>query len=172
MRMRYFPLLRIAFLAVLTGAQVVCYAQQIPATAGETLSGKHVVPSELVRGHAVILVAGFSHDAGMQSNSWRKAILADSTLDGIPVYELAMLEKAPGMIRGMIKSGMRKGTSPAEQDRIIVMTQDQKLWEAFFAVENDKDPYVVMLNEKGDVLWHGHGPSATLEPELRKTLEH
>jgi len=80
---------------------------------------------------------------------------------------LAMLEKAPGMIRGMIKNGMRKGLSPAEQDQIVVMTQDQKLWEKFFGVENDKDPYVVLLDAQGTVLWHGHGPAATLEPELR-----
>lgn len=158
--------------AIVVSTATLCTAQAIPATAGETLSGKHVVPSELIAGHEVILVAGFSHDAGMQSGAWRKAARADSALNGIPLYELAMLEKAPGMIRGMIKSGMRRGMPPAEQDLIIVLTRDQKLWEKFFSVEDDKDPYVVLLDAKGNVIWHGHGPAEQLEPLLKDALKH
>jgi len=161
-----------AIMAVMMSAAIVCAAQQMPSTAGETLSGKHVVPADLVRGHVSILVAGFSHDAGMQIGEWRKALRSDSTLDKIPVYELAMLEKAPGMIRGMIKSGMRKGLSPAEQDQIVVITQDQKLWEKFFGVEDDKHPYVLVLNANGDVLWKGNGPPATNELLLKDALNH
>ena len=152
-------------------AMIVSPAQAIPPTSGETLSGKHVVPADLVQRHTTILIAGFSHDAGMQSGSWRKAVHADSALNGIPVYELAMLEKAPGFIRGVIKNGMRKDIASADQDQIVVLTQDQKLWEKFFGVETDKDPYVIMLNANGDVIWHGHGPAATLEPQLRAALK-
>lgn len=157
---------------VLASAAIVSVAQQMPSTAGETLSGKHVVPAELVRGHVAILIAAFSHDAGMQSGEWRKAVLADTALKEIPVYELAMLEKAPGIIRGMIKGGMRKGLSPAEQDHTVVMTQDQKLWEKYFGVENDKEPYLVMLNASGEVMWRGHGPPAANEPLLKGALKH
>ena len=81
-----------------------------------------------------------------------------------------MLEKAPGMLRGIIKSGMRKGTTPEEQNRIVVMTKDQEEWEKFFGVEDEKAPYVVVLNAKGDVVWHGHGPAASLEPLLKASL--
>jgi hypothetical protein len=164
-------LLRAAVMAIVFGTALICSAQTMPATVGETLSGKRVTPAEMVRGHAAILVAGFSHDAGMHSGEWRKAVRADSSLNGIPVYELAMLEKAPGFIRGMIKSGMRKSVSAAEQDQIIVMTQDQKLWETFFGVADDKEPYVVLLDAKGDIIWHGHGRAATLEPQLRSALK-
>jgi hypothetical protein len=143
----------------------------MPLTAGETLSGKHVVLAELARGHEVILVAGFSREAGKQSGAWRKAVHADSALNRMPLYELAMLEGAPGMIHGMIKSGMRKGVPPTDQDQVIVVTQDQKLWEKFFGVESDKDPYVVMLNAKGEVIWHGHGPADRLEPLLKGALK-
>lgn len=156
---------------VLIVTPFLCMGQVMPATAGETLSGKRVVPAELVRGHRAILVAGFSHDAGMQSAAWRKAVRADSTLNEIPIFELAMLQKAPALIRGVIKNGMRKGLPPAERDQIVVMTQDQDLWEKFFAVENEKDPCVVMLDAKGVILWHGHGSAEKLEPELKSALK-
>lgn len=142
----------------------------MPQTSGETLSGKRVTPADLVRGHDSILVAGFSHDAGMQCGPWMKAIQNDPALKNVATYELAMLEKAPGMLRGIIKSGMRKGTTPEEQNRIVVMTKDQEEWEKFFGVEDEKAPYVVVLNAKGDVVWHGQGPAASLEPLLKASL--
>lgn len=142
----------------------------MPATAGETLSGKQITPSETVKGHTAILIAGFSHDAGTQAGAWRKAVESDPALKDVMVLELAMLEKAPGLMRGMIKSGMRKGVSATEQDRIVVMTQSESEWEKFFAVGDDKDPYVMLLNPKGNVVWRGHGQASDLEPELSKAL--
>ena len=99
-----------------------------------------------------------------------KAVESDPAVKDVTVLELAMLEKAPGILRGMIKSGMRKGVSASEQDRIVVMTKDQAQWEKFFSVGGDKDPYVLLLNATGEVVWHGHGQAADLMPELKKVL--
>ena len=161
-----------AVIAALLPIRLVrCGGQAMPSTAGETLSGKRIVPAEVVRARRSILVAGFSHDGGMQCGPWMKAIRGDAALNGIAVYELAMLEKAPAIIRGMIKSGMRKGTTPDEQEEIVVMTKDQAVWAKYFDVGDDKDPYVVMLDAKGVVLWHGHGPAARLEPLLKDAVK-
>ncbi|HEY1581094.1 MAG TPA: hypothetical protein VGF82_28845 [Terracidiphilus sp.] len=158
-------------IAVLATAALDGRGQAMPTTAGETLSGKRVVPAEAVRGRRAIFVAGFSHDSGMSCGPWMKAIRGDTALNGIAVYELAMLEKAPTIIRGVIKSGMRKGTTAEEQDEIVVMTKNQAEWAKYFDVGDDKDPYVLMLNVKGDVVWHGHGPAARLEPLLKDALK-
>src|SRR5579872_4427619 len=85
-RMRF----RIASFVGLLGFAVCCGAQSMPGTAGETLSGKRLVPADAVRGHAAILVAGFSHDGGMQCGPWMKAIYGDAALTGVAAYELAM----------------------------------------------------------------------------------
>jgi hypothetical protein len=82
-----------------------------------------------------------------------------------------MLEKAPGFIRGMIKSGMRKGLSAAELDNAVVLTQDEKLWQSYFDVSDDKDPYVALIDAEGKVLWHGHGAAGVVEPQLRAALQ-
>jgi hypothetical protein len=78
-----------------------------------------------------------------------------------------MLGRAPGFVRGMIESAMRKGLSPAEQDSFVILTQDEPLWRGYFAVAADKDPYVLLLDAKGEALWRGHGAAAALEPLLR-----
>jgi hypothetical protein len=141
--------------------------QALPNTAGETLSGKSIVLADAVRGHAAVLVVGFSKEAGDGSGGWAKALHADRALDGIAVYQVAIIERAPGLVRGMIKAGMRKGIAPADQDSFVVLVQDEKLWRSYFNVTAEKDPYVALLDAAGQNRWHGHGAAGDLEPLLR-----
>ncbi|HET6207267.1 MAG TPA: hypothetical protein VFD98_10690 [Terracidiphilus sp.] len=145
-------------------------AQEIPRTAGETLSGKSIVLADEVRGHTVVLVAGFSREGGNGAGALVKSIHADAALNGVAVYEIAQLAGAPSLIRGMIKSGMRKGVPSAEQNNFVVLTQDEKPWRAYFEVSDDQVPYVVLIDATGKVLWRGHGQAAELEPLLRASL--
>ena len=142
----------------------------MPTTAGETLSGKKIVLAEAVRGHRTVLVAGFSHDGGIACGDWMKAIRGDASLASVDVYEIAMLEGAPALFRGMIKSGMRKGMSSAEQERVVVLTQDDKLWEKYFEVSNGQLPQVMLLDAQGNVVWHGRGAADVVEPQLRAAV--
>lgn len=145
-------------------------AQGMPSTEGETLSGKRIVLADAVRGHATVLVAGFSRDGGAGTGAWMKAVREDPALAGVEAFQIAMLGGAPGLIRGTIKNGMRKGLSGGEQGRFVVLTQDGKLWQKYFDVSVDKDPYVVLIDPNGNILWHGHGSSINLEPLLRPAL--
>ncbi len=152
-----FPLL----LAIATAAQT------LPGTAGETLSGKRIVVAQTVQGHTAILVAAFSHDAGQHCEHWMHAIQRDPVLAGVPAYQLVELEKAPTLFRGALRNLMRKNVDPAEHDHFIILTQDEKLWRAYFNVNAEQDPYVVLLDGTGKVQWIGHGSARELEPKLR-----
>ena len=157
--------------ATQAGLAVACMAQAMPGTAGETLSGKHIVLAEATRGHATVLVAGFSREGGNGTGAWVKAVRVDKALEGVVVFQVAMLEGAPSFIRGTIKNGMRKGVNAADQDQFVVMTQDDKLWRQFFGVTTDKEPYAALIDAKGNVVWRGHGPAERLEPELKAAVK-
>ena len=156
---------------VLAAASAGALGQALPATAGETLGGKRIVLADAVRGHAVVLVAGFSRQGGNGTRPWVRAIHSDSVLAGFPVYQVAQIAGAPGLIRGMIKSGMKKGVPPAEQDTFVVLTQDEKAWRDSFGVSDDQVPYVMAVDSAGKVVWRGHG-GAEQEPRLRAVLQH
>jgi len=163
--------LRLILLTGLTGVLPgIAIAQEMPRTAGETLSGRHIVLADEVRGHAAVLVAGFSREGGNGTGPWVKAIHGDSALAGLPVYQIAQIAGAPGLIRGLIRSGMKKGVSAAEQDSFVVLTQDEKPWRTYFEVGDDQVPYVAMIDGKGKVLWRGHGSAADLEPKLKEAI--
>lgn len=144
-----------------------CLAQSLPKTAGETLSGKPIVLANAVRGHSAVLIAGFSREGGAGSGDWVRTIQSDPALSGVAVYQVAEIAGAPSLIRGMIRNGMRKGLTPAQQDAFVVLTEDETQWKAFFSVTADNVPYVTFLDANGKVLWLGHGPASTLEPQLR-----
>jgi len=157
-------------LALFVLASLVCRAQAMPATSGETLNGRHVVLADAVRGHAVVLVFGFTKEAGDGCGAWAKAIREDPSLAGVTLYSGALLERVPGFMRGMIKAAMRKGVGAAEQDHFVVLTQDEKLWRNYFGANADqdlKDPYVLLLDSSGQVRWRGHGAAGDMEPLLR-----
>jgi hypothetical protein len=160
-------IVRTALLMISVLVVLPCGAQTMPGTAGETLSGKQIVLADATRGHTAVLVAGFSHEGGNGTGAWVKAARSDAALAGIPVYQVAMLEGAPSFIRGTIKNGMRKGASTAEQDQFVVLIHDDKLWREFFGVTTDKEPYAMLIDAKGDVVWRGHGPADKLEPQMR-----
>jgi len=128
------------------------------------------VLADQVRGHAAVLVAGFSQKGGNGTGAWVKAIHADAALSGMAVYEIAQIAGAPSLIRGFIKSGMKKGVPAAEQDQFVVLTQDEKPWRSYFDVGDDQVPYVAMIDSTGKVLWRGHGAAADLESQLKAAL--
>jgi hypothetical protein len=142
----------------------------MPGSEAETLSGKHLVVAEVARGHRTILVMGFSKDAGDGCTEWSRTLRADPALAGVPVYGGAMLAAAPGFIRGLIKSALRKSLSPAEQEQFLVLVTDEAAWRAWFGVGDDKQPYVVVVDAAGRVAWRGHGAARELEGQVRKAF--
>ncbi len=162
---------RLAFL--IAGAALApqaCLSQTLPVTAGETLSAHRIVLAEAVRNQPAVIIAGFSKDAGPACGDWARAVRADASLTRVAVYQMAMLEAAPSLLRGIIKSSMRKGLSASEQDRFVVFTQDETLWRSYFGVSRDKDPWIVLIDSSGHILWHGHGAASNLEPLLKAAL--
>jgi len=151
-------------------ASLAAAGQEMPKTPGDTLSGKRLVLADEVRGHAAVLVAGFSRQGGNGTGAWVKAIHADSAFAGMAVYEIAEIAGAPSLIRGVIKSGMKKGVPAAEQDHFVVLTQDEKQWRSYFDVGDDQVAYVALLDPTGKILWRGHGAAADLEPRLKAAV--
>jgi hypothetical protein len=170
LRIHFAFLLAVVALTVLCPSSLCGQAPAIPRTSGETLSGKPLVLADAVRGHLVVLIAGFSKDAGPPCGDWAKAVRADSALAAATTYQIASLESAPGFVRGMIKGAMRKGLSAPEQDSFVILTQDEKLWRAYFGVAEEKEPYVVLIDPAGNIRWHGHGAAKDLEPLLNAAL--
>jgi hypothetical protein len=136
-------------------------AQSIPQVSAESLDGKPISLPKDLSGKPAILIIGFSHDGGGQCGSFaRKLAKEPSTEEGnVAIYQIALLESAPRLIRPMILHGMRGGVPQAEQKRFLPLFHDEKQWKqvAGFTKAAENDAYLILISPDGTVLWTGHG---------------
>ena len=89
------------------------------------------------------------------------------------VYQIAVLESAPRIIRPMILHGMRGGIPKTEPGRFLPLFRDEKQWKqvAGFTVAHESDSYLLLVDPDGTVRWTGRGQySETLYSEFKRHL--
>jgi hypothetical protein len=143
-------------------------AEDLPVTQAETLAGQKMEFPTALAGKPAVCVFGFSREAGDRTKLWMTRL----SQDGINSWSVANLEGAPALVRGMIRSSMRKGTPPPLLERSLIMTKDEKAWKHALDAKHDNLPMVVLFDAGGRVLWTYEG-LFTEEPyhELKTRLE-
>ncbi|HWC17662.1 MAG TPA: hypothetical protein VG498_11650 [Terriglobales bacterium] len=134
------------------------YAQTIPHTESETLSGKKIILPDAFSGHPVLITIGFSRAGGDSAGRWGRDLRKE--LSGSPelrFYTIAAIQDAPKMIRGMIKHGMRSGTPKTEHDSFVVLENDENAWKKLAEFSDANDAYLLLVDSQAKVVWRAHG---------------
>jgi len=147
-----FKIARVCFLAAATG-WFSCAAENMPVTQGETLAGQKVEFPTALAGKPEVCVFGFTKEAGDRTKVWMTRL----TQDGIEAWSVAELEAAPALVRGMIRSSMRKGTPQSLLARSLILTKDEKAWKHAVGAKQDNLPVVVLFDAHGQILWTYEG---------------
>ncbi len=130
----------------------------LPPLQGQTLDDKEVSLPEAAQGRVCLMIMTFSKQAGERSRQWQDHFAKDFTDDSkITSYSVAMLSDAPGFLRGMIRSAMRRGTPQPLRARTVTVTSDSKPWKQRLNLSSDKDAYLLLLNQHGQISWMHHG---------------
>lgn len=122
--------------------------QSLPATPAESLTGQKMTIPDALRGKPSVCVFGFDLDADRKLRAW----LDPLSRDGINVWAVANIGSTP-LVHDVVKVNLRRGTTPAQQARILVMTQDAKKWKDLLHVEDQDRPVVVVLDSSGKAVW-------------------
>lgn len=93
-------------LLLLGGGWAAALPESLPVTQAETLTGQKLEFPTALAGKPAVCVFGFSKEAGDRTKVWMTRL----SQDGINAWSVANLESAPALVRGMIRSSMRKGT--------------------------------------------------------------
>jgi hypothetical protein len=140
----------------------------LPVTSAETLSGHKLEFPTALAGKTAVCVFGFSRGAGERTKAWMTRL----NQDGVNSWSIANLEKAPSLVRGMIRSSMRKGTPESLQERSLILTTDEVAWERAIGATHENLPAVVILDRVGHVAWMYEGVfSDRAYAELKGRLE-
>ena len=142
--------------------------ENLPVTQAETLSGQKLEFPGALAGKPAVCVFGFSKEAGDRTKVWMNRL----TQDGINAWSVANLEGAPALVRGMIRSSMRKGTPQPLLGHSLIMTKDEKAWKLAVGAKQDNLPTVVVFDSAAQIQWKYEGLFGD-EPyrELKARLE-
>lgn len=128
-----------------------------PSLQGQSLDEKDVSLPDVAQGRVCLVIMTFSKEAGERSRQWQERFVKDfSDESKVTSFSVAMLSDAPGFMRGMIRSSIRRGTQQALRPRTIIVTSDSKPWKQRLNLTNDKEVYLFLLNKQGQVAWMQH----------------
>jgi hypothetical protein len=149
-------LLAMLVLASLYSLQAL--AQTIPPIKGKALDDSDVVLPKPGGQQYLILVIGFSHKSGELCGGWGKRITADFSSDPhVTLYQLAELQAAPSLIRGMIVHGMRKDVPATQHSHFVPLYDHEDEWKKLVSFSAPDDAYVLLTTPDGKVLWQARG---------------
>lgn len=148
-------------------------AQQFPRLQEENLAGQQVVLPDAAAGKVAVLVFGFSHASQTPTGAWTKQIRGDFGKSvGVVLYQLPVLEEAPGFIRGMIVSSMKKGVPEDQRACFVPVMHHEAELKKLVGYKEPDDAYVVVLDRNENVAFQTHGATPGLDyAQLRAKVD-
>ena len=143
----------VGVLLLLSAASAAAAAESLPVTQAETLTGQKLEFPTALAGKPAVCVFGFSKEAGDRT----KVCMTQLSQAGLNAWSVANLESAPALVRGMIRSSMRKGTPQPLLERSLILTKDEKAWERAVGANQNNLPVVVVFDATGHPLWTYEG---------------
>ena len=148
----------------------------LPHTEAETLNGKKIVLPDALDGRPTIVVVGFTKRSQSQTTAWSTLLAKDyGTEQRLQRYSIAVLDDVPGLIRGIVISGIRRRVPNEQQDTFVVLTHDAKPWRDLAGITNADDAYVILFDNTAHVVAQTQGPVdkayAPLQQEIQALLK-
>lgn len=146
--------------------------QTIPTFSGPSLANDTVHLPATEAGARTVLVVGFSKKSGDACKPWFNAIASQlKSKPQVAYYELPVLASAPSFIRGMIVHNIRGSLTPEQQKHFVPILENAQPWKEAVSYSAADDAYVVIVDERGSVIWRDSGPwSSQKEQELSAAL--
>lgn len=132
------------------------WSEQLPKTAAESLAGQAVMLPDSLKGHASVVIVGFTKNSQDAVKEWDKGARKQLG-NGFDVYQVAVLEDAPSFVRGMIKHAMKGATPASRQGNFLVVVKGETELKKAAAYSEADAPYVFLMDGTGEIRWRTRG---------------
>jgi len=156
----------ISYIALLTA--MTCFSstpghpavgESLPELRGEYLSGRKAILPQDAAGRVALLLFGFTYQSRFAVEAWTKRFREDFDKNPqVTFYEIPMIGGLARLGKWFIDSGMRRGTSKADQENVITVYGGTEPWKQRLGVNAEDTAYLVVLDQKGNVAWCHAGP--------------
>ncbi len=173
---RAFALSILATIA-LTQAALAALAQAqtqrlvLPPTPATTLADSALTLP--VPGKITLLAVGFSRSSGSAAGvAWKQMQPFCAAHPQVACYQVAVLQDAPGWIRGMIERGLRNARTQAEREQFAIVVTNEPAWKQVLHDTDARAGYAVLTGADGRILWQTQGQEATLNIDAQALQSH
>jgi hypothetical protein len=117
------------------------------------------IPREIY-GNPILLVISFSKAAQQQTSDWGKALRADKSekAQHLNYLQIAELEDVPRLMRGFVRSGIRKGIPSDLQEKFLLLFEGEEQLKRLTKFQKSEDAYVLLLDPTASILAQDSGP--------------
>jgi hypothetical protein len=146
--------------------------ERLPSLPVETLAGASLVVPGAWPSQPVLLVVGFSRDARDTCRAWSERLRGTDRPEGAAVYQVAVIDDVPGLLRGLVARGIRKGVPPALHERFLLVTEQGQAWRKLAGYTQPDAAYLLLFDAQHALRWHASGsPDDARYRALRTALE-
>ena len=126
---------------------------------GEYLSGRKAILPKDASGRVALLLFGFTYQSRFAVEAWTKRFRQDFEKNPhVTFYEIPMIGGMARMGKWFIDRGMRRGTPKADHENVITVYGATKPWKQRLGVKSEDSAYLVIIDQKGKVVWRHAGP--------------
>jgi len=148
-----------------------CMAARIPEVHGTSLSNEAVNLPEGLKGKVGVFLVGFSRNSRDADSAWGRRLAADYRESPTVVYyQMPVLAAVPRVIRGLIVKSIKSSLPASEQARFVVIVENESAWKTVTHYEQPDDPYLLVVDSRGDVIWQTQG--APTDPAYAALKQH
>jgi hypothetical protein len=164
--------------ASLSAATVPQGGDRIPAVHGTTFADVKVDLPQALHGKVGIFVIGFSQDSRDAVTTWGKKLAGDFyDSPNVAYYEMPVLASVPKFLRGFVEGRIKASVSDRGKPHFLPITDNESAWRSLVHYANPDAPYILLVDEQGNVRWQSQGPPtettyATLKHELETLRPH
>ncbi len=110
-------------------------------------------------GHPAIIFVGFSHSSQKAVEGWSRQVAAQlkTTHPEVERFDVAVLQDAPKLVRGMIIHSIKGSIPVSEHDHFVTIAQGEDELKKAADFSAADDAYVILLDSAGKITWRTHG---------------
>lgn len=146
----------VTLLACLANATVRA-GEALPVLPVQTLNGKALTLPAAWPAQPVLLIAGFSRASRDPCRAWSERLRNEPPAD-LAVYQMAVIDDVPGLLRGLVTRAMRKGVPPALHERFLLVTEQGQAWRQLAGYAQPDAAYLLLFDAQHQLRWHRVGP--------------
>ena len=128
----------------------------------QNLKGEpRVFPADVAQRRAVVVVT-FSKSASDEASEWTRKLRENQQKLAASIYQIAVLEDVPALVRSFVISALRRGIPRDLHDNFWIATSSSKEWQERTGSRSLDEAHVFVLEDRSQITWRFHGAFSEL----------